>query len=154
MQKFIWKINRLLDRTRAAGETTRSRMRWQRLWERQLRKQTASGRDDRRRIKMGKRRRMTEMETQRPLRWNTDFPAFNIWGKTHFKNLKICFFESFCLHFSLGVLVTFSHFPSTCCAVCLSVRVCACLCVFPKQVCEGGDPVSVARFLGFSVVFL
>lgn len=29
---------------------------------------------------------------------------------------------------------------------------CVCLCVFPKLVFEGGDPVSAARFLGVSVV--
>lgn len=46
----------------------------------------------------------------------------------------------------LTFLVTCSDFPSMC-----YVHVCVCLHVSPKQVYEGGDPVSAARFLGFSV---
>lgn len=39
--------------------------------------------------------------------------------------LEISYFQSLCYCFSAGVLVTFSHFPSTC-----SVEVCVCVCVY------------------------
>ncbi len=65
-------------------------------------------------------------EETRALLMKSSLFCFNIAEK----NLKISFFQLFCLHFSARVLVTFSHFPSTCCVVCVCVCVYVC---FPNK---------------------